>query len=689
MSHSQPSLTQRQFSSPQASSPSPSNTTAAAGYSLPPPPKRPKMSPAPPHSQPNPPYGTSTAYAASPTSGTATPITSTGLPSPSLPAPMAAAATTPATQIPQGSYNSSHQTNGRFAPMAPAQPSLAQSPIPTPSQPPAQSMHQPYQSTQSPHQPYPSAQSPHQTPTPTTAHIQSSYGHSQAQLVPNSAAPMSATGNMGPPSIHPSSFSGVNDVAKQPSRPAPSKTTAYEMNDMLMGTGIDLEEEAEYMNNLETRTGFPDLPAGGRDSFYGAGPANQPAEPTNVKSQEEYAALAADLAWNKAAQRLAMTRSQEIRHYLLEPGFLHKRMYEVAHKFGLGLNLDMKPDGRSQYMGKFPQPADFPKPELKIGFQTGADGTSSTVKTCGSFIPKEAYLVDQIALLSLGTKERLRDLLGDANKIAGTRQKSSHGVVPTEWADVAASPSPKPNGAHAEDLRTGAGSAVSPRTNPLKRPLDEISNNGLPTPVSEAPPPNPVVDSLLEMVKQTQSAEEGRLKKRQKRLEKLAEKEKEGAEAGSRSGSVAPGTPGSIAPDGGDTKALSKKEGKKAAAKAAESSSGTTVNATLSLFTGGKKKKYSWMSAGSGASTPRPQGIPGAPAGTGGSAARAGRGPLTKAGVQHVGQVHEDSEKGKNIQLRDWIVVLEDRGMDPRSLQVIYGNIDKSDHGDKVATEKA
>ncbi|KAI0442864.1 hypothetical protein F4803DRAFT_346117 [Xylaria telfairii] len=685
MSHSQSSLAQRQFSPPQASSPSPSNGVTAAGFPLPPS-KRPKVSPGPPHSQPNSPFGNSTPYAASPTSGTATPITTTGLPSPSLPAPVATTAT-PAIQVSQGSYNPSHQTNGRFPQMAPAQPSLAQSPVPTPSQPPTQSMHQSYQSAQSPQQTYQPIQSPHQTPTPTTAPVQPIYAHSQAQLVPSPMA--SATGNMGPPAIHPSSsFSNTNDVTRQPSRPAPSKTTAYDMNDMLMGTGIDLEEEAEYMNNLETRTGFPHLPAGGRESFYGAGQANQPAEPTDEKSQEEYAALAADNIWNEAAHRLAVTRSQELRHYLLEPGRLHKQMQEVARKFGLGLNLDIKPEGRNQLMGKFSQPTEFPKPELKIVSQVGPDGTSM-VMTYGSFIPKDSYLVDQIALLSIGTKERLQDLLGDADKIARTRQKSSHGVAPAEWADAAALPPPKPNGALAEDSRTGEGSAVSPRTNPLKRPLDEASNNGLPTPVSETPPPNPIVNSLVELGKQTQSAEEARLKKRQKRLEKLAEKEKEGAEAGSRSGSVAPGTPGSVAPDGGDTKTLSKKEGKKAAAKAAESSSGTTVNATLSLFTGGKKKKYSWMSAGGGASSPRPQGAPGALAGAGGGTPRAGRGPLTKAGVQHVGQYREDSEKGKNIQLRDWILVLEDRGMDPRSLQMIYGNVDKSDTGDKVGTEKA
>ncbi|KAI3319082.1 hypothetical protein HD806DRAFT_509985 [Xylariaceae sp. AK1471] len=705
MSHPQPSLTQRQFSPPQASSPSPINAATAGGFSLPPS-KRPKVSPGVPHSQPNSPYANSTPYAPSPPSGAATPTTSTGLPSPALPVNMVATTTT---QVPQSSYNSSHQPNGRFASIGQAQATHAaqaaqtaqahssmstqiHSPMPTPSQPPAQPLPQ---YSRPPNQ----ASTPTVTHTPPINHTSSQY--SNATLAPMStSAPMPATGNtgnMGPPAIYPSSsFSAANDITRQNPRPAPStsKTTSYEMNDMLMGTGIDLEEEAEYMNNLETRTGFPHLPAGGRDSLYGAGPANQPTEPTDAKTQEELAALAADRAWNEAAHRLAVTRSQEIRQHLLEPGIVHRRLYEVASKFGLGLNLDIKPDGRSQYIGKFAAPAEFPKPELKISYRPGPDGNAAMIKTCGSFIPKESFLVDQIALLSIGTKERLRDLLSDANKIAVTRQKSSHGTIPSEWVDAAVPQSPKVNGLHAEGTRTGAESAVSPRTNPLKRPLDEISNNGLPTPVSEAPPPNYLIESLLEVGKQSQNQEEGRLRKRQKRLEKLAEKDKEGAEAGSRSGSVAPGTPGSVAPEGGDSKTLSKKEGKKAAAKAAESSSGTTVNATLSLFTGGKKKKYSWMNsgAGSGASTPRAQSNnnSGAAGGTGGTpTSKAGRGPLTKASVTHLGQFREDSEKGKNIQLRDWVVVLEDRGMDPKSLQTAYDKIDKSHTGDKVITEKA
>ncbi|KAI1820916.1 hypothetical protein F4861DRAFT_31452 [Xylaria intraflava] len=677
MSHPQPSLAQRQFSPPQASSPSPSNATTPAAFSLPPS-KRPKVSPAPPHShsQPTSPYVNPTPYAASPTSSSATPAAATGLPSPPLPANMAASTT----QLPQGSFNSS-QSNGRFAPMAPAQPSQIQSPIPTP-QIPIQSLRQISQASQ-----------PRNTPatsTATTAHSLPQYPHVQPAPV-NTSPAMPATGNMGPPAIYTSaSFSAMSDTSRQqPPRSAPSKTASYDVNDMLMGTGIDLEEEADIQNSLETRTGFSHLPGGGRDSFYGAGSTNQLPQSINAKTPEEYAALSADRAWNEAAHRLAVTRSQESRHHLLEPGVVHKRIHDIAQKFGLDINVDIKAEAKSQYAGKSFQPSEFPQPELKTAVQPGPAGT--VVQTYGSFIPKESFLIDQITLLSLGTKERLQDLLSDANKIAATRQNNSHGVIPTEWVEAAAPLSPQVNGIKTEDTQMGGMGALSPHTNPPKRSLDNISNGKLLTPVSEVPPPNNLIDSLLELGKQSQDMEEGRLRKRQKRLEKLAEKSKEGTDAGARTGPATPGMSGSIAPDGGDTKSLSKKEGKKAAARAAESSSGTTVNATLSLFTGGKKKKYSWMTSGasSGASTPRLQGAPGTPSGNGGIATKAGRGPLTKASVAHLGQFREDSEKGKNIQLRDWIVTLEDRGLDPRSLQIAYGLVDKSDTGTKAATEKS
>jgi hypothetical protein len=259
---------------------------------------------------------------------------------------------------------------------------------------------------------------------------------------------------MGPPAAiySSSSFSVPNDLARQASKPAPSKTSSYEVNDMLMGTGIDLDEETEILNNLE-------------------GPTNQPAGPTDAKSQEEYGALAADQQWNKAAHQLAVKKSQELSLQLLGPGILHKRLHEVAQKYGLGLNLETKADGRTSYMGKTNALSDILKPELKVVVKENPDGTRA--QTLGSFIPKDSFLSEQIALLSIGTKERLRDLLSDANTIAMTRQESSHGIIPPEWADAAVPPSLKVSGIsiHTDSLRTGGESAVSPRTNPLKRML--------------------------------------------------------------------------------------------------------------------------------------------------------------------------------------------------------------------------
>lgn len=206
-------------------------------------------------------------------------------------------------------------------------------------------------------------------------------------------------------------------------------------------------------------------------------------------------------------------------------------------------------------------------------------------------------------------------------------------------------------------------------------------SNGLATPVSEASPTNPLVEAITGAGKNARDAEEARLLKRQKRMEAATDKDKKEEGPTSRAGSVAPGTPGSVAADA-EVKPPTKKESKKAA-KLAEASS-STVNATLSQFMGGtKKKKYSWLSGGaSGASTPlRAGGMGGTPTASGRAAAK---GPLTQASAHHLGQLREDSVKGKNIQLRDWVCVLEQKRSEQKALQEAYMRLDRSDAGDKV-----
>ncbi|OTB03508.1 hypothetical protein M426DRAFT_12448 [Hypoxylon sp. CI-4A] len=638
MSHPQQPMPQRQFSPQQ----SPNQT-----YQLPPPTKRTKLSPGA-SSNPGSPYPN---YAASPRATTPA-ATPTAVPSP-------APQTHANSQAPSAAYTTPYQqTNGRPTSMSLTMPTA---PLPTSST------------------PIPSPQ----LPTPMTSHAP----YSTAKLAPVPQMPASSMQtippppitNMGPPALNTSGSFSNNDATRQSYKPASNKEESYEVNDMLMGTGIDLEAEQEFVNNLDSvdTRGFPNYPPGGRDSFYGAGPANQPAGHTDARTQEELVIETADRTWNDAAARLARSRAHEIANHLLEPGAVHKRLHETAQKFGLGLNLEMKHDGRS-YMGRMQNPNDFPKPELKVVVQAAPDDTY--VRTLGSFIPPDAFLVDQIALLSISTKQRLRELIGDANRVATTRQTSAHGVIPQDWLDAATIPTASVNGTQGESQRTGEESAVSPRTNPLKRPSDEL-NNGLPTPVSEASPVNYMVEAMTNVGKEARNAEEGRLKKRQKRLEKPAEAGKEGTDGGSRAGSVAPGTPGSIAPDPGEVKPPTKKESKKAA-KMAEASS-ATVNQTLGLFAGSKKKKYSWLTSsgpGSGASTPRLQAT-GTAAGTQASGAaggaKAAKGPLTQPGVTQLGQFREDSDKGKNIQLRDWLVVLEERGFDQKSIQQVCDILDQ------------
>ena len=138
---------------------------------------------------------------------------------------------------------------------------------------------------------------------------------------------------------------------------------------------------------------------------------------------------------------------------------------------------------------------------------------------------------------------------------------------------------------------------------------------------------------------------------------------------------------------------MTKKEMKKSQAlKAAEANSHANQNLTSSMFAGlggkgglfGKKKTgktYDWMNVGrtgSGASTPTraapgPKGASGAP----GTPAGANH-PLTTEGRNRLGTWREDKEKGKNIQLRDWVVILERDGRETKALSAAHSQLDMS-----------
>lgn len=250
--------------------------------------------------------------------------------------------------------------------------------------------------------------------------------------------------------------------------------------DVLGGTGVDLREEEQYTfqmyntsfnsqlsgsqsGTISSGHSFTQFAPGGAESMFGSGPANAPAEAANTKSQDEFHKKAADKAWHEAAHNLATSRQRELNNPFLEVGRLHSRMAKLARENGLSLNLDHKGT-----MGTMRLPEQFSQSNVRVQTAIGPEG--AMLVTNGNFLSNESQLVDQLALLSIASKHRIRCLVEDATKIAKARRTGSHGVVPAEWADVAVESSLDtlsvvPDGAP----RTGWESAVSPRSNPLKR----------------------------------------------------------------------------------------------------------------------------------------------------------------------------------------------------------------------------
>ena len=221
-----------------------------------------------------------------------------------------------------------------------------------------------------------------------------------------------------------------------------------------------------------------------------------------------------------------------------------------------------------------------------------------------------------------------------------------------------------------------------------------------PTPPTSEPKetvqfPSPYPSVLRTSGEADQAAERARLEARKRRKKEKEARERDrqasidssldaaltsAADGAAPATSTTPGTPAptDIAP----VVKMSKKEREKAAkeAKASESVMRAAANTTANLALGGGKK-YSWMTAA--ASSPAPSfgagaGMgPAAGRGAGGvkassnaateaaaGAARVGRDPLeekmSSAGAwKRVGELREDGESGKGVQVRDLVGVLE------------------------------
>lgn len=219
----------------------------------------------------------------------------------------------------------------------------------------------------------------------------------------------------------------------------PQREYEYDVTDSLMGTGVNIRDEenalAEYYAGSygqDARTGLPVNEPGNRASFYGAGFANQPGVGDGGLSQKEFEAQEAERVFNESANRLAAVRAIEHNDPFLNFANLHKRMQDVAQSHGLELNLDNKNNPQQAHVQKTKAVADLPVPKLTVTTKVGPDGALVAVN--GSIVPTDSYLADQLTLLSLGTKHRVRSLVVECDKLATHRQTTSHGKMPMSWS---------------------------------------------------------------------------------------------------------------------------------------------------------------------------------------------------------------------------------------------------------------
>ncbi len=281
-----------------------------------------------------------------------------------------------------------------------------------------------------------------------------------------------AAGNMGPPS-----------------RPAADKPTDMnELSDVLLGSGVDLREEeaallrynASYQQQPDASFGSngsnpydsfgsnssgadrynvlsQNLP-GDRSSFYGAGTFNQPAAPYQPAAQR------AETEKQAAIRRKAEQRQYHLNNPFLYAGCVQKRLSKQSHSqqvavpsFGI-LNPKSSQPVQMAIAG--------PDRHERIVSLTGQD-----------LIYHDVPLTEILTLLSLAAEERLRTLVEDAATLAKGRRVGSHGVVPVDLAELAVG-----EGAFEtlNTLPTPSNSAVSPKSNPLKRMLEFSWLTGFP-----------------------------------------------------------------------------------------------------------------------------------------------------------------------------------------------------------------
>lgn len=286
-------------------------------------------------------------------------------------------------------------------------------------------------------------------------------------------------------SRNPTNHQLQNGAMGPPSRPTDKPTDMNELSDVLVGSGIDLkEEEAALLGrfNLPSQRQAA-APAFGATLNTGATTAYNT---FNVLSQSvtgdrfgPHGAVTSNqqAAVHQPAEHLAESehkrtirrRAEKIQHHANDPflvtGWVQQRLWHAVKREGITRS--------NPGMAKFTNHATGMNNISTSNLDP--NGLLSTSRGQDSF-SHDAPLMEFFTLISLAAKERLRGLVEEAATLAKGRRVGSHGVVPLEFTELAAGLG---DFGSVAALPTPGNSAVSPKSNPLKRMNKNCSFGGI------------------------------------------------------------------------------------------------------------------------------------------------------------------------------------------------------------------
>ncbi|KIW19245.1 hypothetical protein PV08_03539 [Exophiala spinifera] len=559
--------------------------------------------------------------------------------------PPPARPTLPQTQSPfQRDFTGGH---GRPSPLGPQSPQLAMNySSPSPQQFSPQAYNQP-----------PAAKRPRLSPDAQSPFSPQSYPPTPGGQ-PTTPGGNVQTNGTGPPN----SRQGLMPPPQRPSDKAEDRN--YE--DILSGTGINIEEEArmlvrpDYYGSSTPRPASQPQSAGFRYhvNSLNAGEAGDsvngtPQGQTGSENQPQPYQPSTEELKHRDEERADWEASRHSQHPLWDMFLLGGALNDKIRTISITEHLV---DPQSGVLVNTQKHA--PPPTVRVN---GLEGSSRVIDKGQAILDtgtKGERLSDIMKVISLATKARLTGVVSASARISQERQLHSKGKVPDEWQDLASVT--KPLNEALDGASSPAGSTSLKRTHSQANSEPVFSADPVPAPAR-------ILDVLDKTSQAERAVEDAR---RQKRLKRKATTNADGtvgtpsADAAAEAAAVA-----ALESD----KKTTKKERKLAESKFSEQQQHKSANeAARMAFSGllgkgfGSKKQrtYDWMK-GSGAS---PAMTPGRPALSATASTAGTPGPDRARAAPKDKQLGQwDEEKDPKIQARDVFLVLEGDGRNSRS----------------------